>query len=217
MLWTALQEYVIPAIEAFLVGSSRLFDSADAQILPKGLGLSTQLSSLRREAARAATRCNQVQSRLQPLGRSWASFHKTLDLYAAHPTPEENRVSLVGQFMAFVFQQEPLHSSPEEYGGLLDSARRLAEECAALHTTLENLADFFRKVIRQYDGSGHNPAWSSRLEFRALGERWRRIQGQIGQCRKSIPEHQTSLATLHPPFIFHDSVPALGPATASSV
>ncbi|KAG8945952.1 hypothetical protein FRC04_012204 [Tulasnella sp. 424] len=215
MSWTALQEYVIPAIEAFLVGSSRLFDSANAQILPKGLVLSNQLSSLRREAALAATRCNQVKTRLQPLGSTWASFHKTLDFYAAHPIPEENRVSLVGQFMAFVFQQEPLHSSPEEYGGLLDSARRLAEECAALHATLENLADFFRKMVRQYDDSGHNPTWSSRLDFRALGERWRRIHGQVGRCRKSIPEHQTTLATLHPPFIFHDDVPALGPATAS--
>lgn len=204
MLWTAIQEYVLPAIEAFIIGSSRLFDSADAQNLPKGLVLSDQLSSLRQEAALAASRCNQVKTRLQPFGSSWASFHKILEFCAAHPIPEENQLSMVGQFMAFVLQQEPLHSSPEEYEGLLVSARRLAEECAALHTTLENLALFFRKVTRQYDDSGHNPAWSSRLDFRALGERWRRIHGQVGQCRKSIPEHQTTLTTLHPSFIFHD-------------
>ncbi|KAG9037304.1 hypothetical protein FS837_001467 [Tulasnella sp. UAMH 9824] len=204
MLWTAILEYVLPAIEIFLTGSTRLFDSADAKVLPTGPVLTSSLASLRQEASLAARRCDQVESRLQSFGSSWASFHKILDFYKAHPIPQESQASLVGKFMTLVFQQEPLHSSLEEYQNLLDSSRHLAEECAALHATLENLANFFRKVIRQYDDAGRSPAWSSQLDFHALGQRWRRIHGQVGQCRASILKHQPTLATLQPPFIFHD-------------
>ncbi|KIO31472.1 hypothetical protein M407DRAFT_133619 [Tulasnella calospora MUT 4182] len=216
MLWTAILEYVLPAIETFLTGSTRLFDSADAQVLPTGPVLTSYLSSLRQEASLAARRCDQVESRLQSFGSSWASFHKILDFYAAHPIPQDSQASLVGKFMTLVFQQEPLHSSPEEYQILLDSSRHLAEECAALHATLENLANFFRKVIRQYDDAGRSPAWASKLDFRALGQRWRRIHAQVGQCRKSILKHQPTLAALQPPFIFHHELLESDAATASS-
>ncbi|KAG8912930.1 hypothetical protein FRC00_003454 [Tulasnella sp. 408] len=204
MLWTAILEYVLPAIETFLTGSTRLFDSADARALPTGSLLTSYLASLRQEASLAARRCDQVESRLQSFGSSWASFHKILDFYKARPIPQDSQASLVGKFMTLVFQQEPLHSSPEEYQDLLDSSRHLAEECAALHATLENLANFFRKVIRQYDDAGRSPAWSSKLDFHALGQRWRRIHTQVEQCRKSILKHQPTLAALQPPFIFHD-------------
>ncbi|KAG8923244.1 hypothetical protein FRC01_013026 [Tulasnella sp. 417] len=191
MLWTAIIEYALPAIKTFITGSTRLFDSASAKILPTGPVLTSLLATLRQDAWLAARRCAQVESRLQSFGSSWASFHKILDFYAAHPIPKDSQASLFGRFMTLVFQQEPLHSSLEEYRRLLDSSRHLAEECAALHATLENLAYLFRKVISQYDDAGCNPAWSVKLDFRAL-------------------------ATLQPPFIFRDDLPESDPATAPS-
>ncbi|KAG8923240.1 hypothetical protein FRC01_013022 [Tulasnella sp. 417] len=212
MLWTAIIEYVLPAIETFITGSTRLFDSADAKVLPTGPALTGLLATLRQDASLAARHCDQAESRLQSFGSSWASFHKILDLYAAHPIPKDGQASFFGQFMTVVFQQEPLHSPPEEYQKLLDSSRQLAEECAAIHATLENLANFFRKVIRQYDNAGRSPAWSAKLDFHDLGQRWRRIHAQIGQCRTSILKHQPTLAMLQPPFIFHDDVKLDRPA-----
>ncbi|KIO17009.1 hypothetical protein M407DRAFT_33347 [Tulasnella calospora MUT 4182] len=216
LLWTAILEYVLPAIETFLTGSTRLFDSADARVLPTGPVLESYLASLRQEASLAACRFDQVESRLQSFGSDWASFHKILEFHEAHPIPQDSQASLFGKFMTFVIQQEPLHSSPEEYQSLLDSSRHLAEECAALHSTLENLARFFRKVITQYDDAGHSPAWASKLDFHGLSQRWRHIHAQVGQCRKSILKHQPTLAALQPPFIFHDELPESDVATAPS-
>ncbi|KIO31465.1 hypothetical protein M407DRAFT_19605 [Tulasnella calospora MUT 4182] len=123
---------------------------------------------------------------------------------------------LFGKFMTLVFQQEPLHSCPGEYQRLLDSSRHLAEECATLHSTLENLVRFFRKVITQYDDAGHSSAWTSKLDFHVLSQRWRRIHAQVGQCRKSILKHQPTLAALQPSLIFHDKLLESNAATPPS-
>ncbi|KAG9005156.1 hypothetical protein FRB90_010544 [Tulasnella sp. 427] len=217
MLWTAIADYALPAIEEFLAESTKLFDSADAQALPAGQSLAAYFASLRRKASLAASRCNQVNTRLQTMGSSWSSFHKIIEAFAAKPIPKEAAFSLVGQFMALVLQQEPLHSSPQEYDRLLDSSRHLAEECASLHSTLENLADFFQKVVRQYDEAGKNPAWSSPLDFHALGQRWRQLRTCVEQCQKIIPKQQAVLAQLQPPFFFHDDVATPAPTGLATV
>ncbi|KAG9000991.1 hypothetical protein FRB90_011701 [Tulasnella sp. 427] len=205
MLWTAIADYALPAIEEFLGESTKLFDIADAQALPAGQSLTQYLASLRRKSSLAASRCNQVNTRLQSMGSSWSSFHKIIEAFAMKPIPGETGFSLVGQFMEFVLQQGPLHSSREEYDRLLTSSRHLAEECASLHGTLESLADFFQKVVKQYDEAGQNPAWSSRLDFHDLGQRWRRLHNQVAQCQQVIPKQQAALAKLQPPFFFHDN------------
>ncbi|KAG9035058.1 hypothetical protein FS837_002043 [Tulasnella sp. UAMH 9824] len=174
VLATQMFDTLVPSIERHMLATAaRLveFNSGTLKILPVSRRQDLIKTCGKRRLPLAARRGDQVESRLQSFRSSWASFHKILDFYEGHPIPQDSQASLVGKFMTLVFQQEPLHSSPEEYQSLLDSSRHLTEECVALHATLENLANFFRQVIRQYDEAGGSPAWSSKLDFHALSQR----------------------------------------------